>query len=179
MTAADEHPDGARPDQPGLVRALRDLVAPDDVDRAVLALRAMRFGRLVERHLQVLLRPTGLDRSEFSVLLSLLLAPPERGQSPTELARTVVQTTSGMTKTVNRLVTRRLVRREDDASDARGVVVTLTVEGRDTAERLLDDLASGFDEVLGLTTTDDRTGLAVALAAVLPALEGSADVTRT
>nr|WP_249419996.1 MarR family transcriptional regulator [Rhabdothermincola salaria] len=139
----------------------------------------MRFGRLVERHLQVLLRPTGLERSEFSVLTALLLAPPERGQSPTELARTVVQTTSGMTKTVNRLVARELVRRAEDTSDARGVVVTLTTQGRTTAAQLLDELAVGLDEVLGASTTDARAGLTDALAAVLPALERSADVTRT
>lgn len=160
-----------------LSRALRDVVGDDELDVAVLALRAMRFGRLVERHLQHVLRPSGLERSDLSVLASLLLAPAERGQSPTELARTVVQTTSGMTKTINRLASRDLVRRDEDLADARGVVVTLTPGGRTTAAGLLEALIAELAAVL--PDASRRQDLSVALASVLPAFEASARVTRT
>jgi DNA-binding MarR family transcriptional regulator len=163
----------------GLERALLDHVAPGDLPAAALALRAMRFGRLVERQLQALLRPSRLERSEFSVLMSLLLAPPDRGQTPSELARTVVQTTSGMTKTVNRLEARHLVLRAADAADARSVVVTLTHEGRITAQELLAGLVAGLDDLLADVDAADRAALTTALVSVLPSLERAADVTRT
>jgi DNA-binding MarR family transcriptional regulator len=154
--------------------ALVDRVA--DVDAAAVALRAMRFGRLVERQLQGLLRPSGLDRSEFSVLAALLLGPGEGGQTPSELARTVVQTTSGMTKTVNRLTKRGLVQRTVDPADGRSVNVTLTDVGQEAASKLLDELVTGFGEALEGGGPDARPLLAAALASVLPELERAAGV---
>lgn len=152
-----------------------------DVDVAVLALRSMRFGRLVERHLQTLLGPAGLERSELSVLMSLLLADADRGQTPTELARTVVQTTSGMTKTVNRLAARGLVRRREAPDDARRVDILLTEAGRAEAEALLASLVAGFGhEVVANDPSAGRalsSALSSALAAVLPGLERAQGVT--
>ena len=144
---------------------------------AALALRSMRFGRLVERQLQELLRPTGLERSEFSVLASLLLA--DGGQSPTELSRTVVQTTSGMTKTVNRLEGRGLVDRRQAADDARRVDVVLTADGRELARVLLAGLVAEFSEPLTEADPGAALDLAQALIGVLPILESSVGVAPT
>ena len=144
---------------------------------AALALRSMRFGRLVERQLQELLRPTGLERSEFSVLASLLLAA--GGQSPTELSRTVVQTTSGMTKTVNRLEGRGLVERRQPADDARRVDVVLTADGRELAQSLLAGLVAEFSGPLAEAEPEAALDLAHALTGVLPILESSGGVTPT
>ncbi len=158
-------------------RALGDHLPTTDVASAALALRSMRFGRLVERQLQELLRPTGLERSEFSVLASLLLTA--RGQSPTELSRTVVQTTSGMTKTVNRLERRGLVDRRHSAADARRVDIVLTAAGRHMAQDLLAGLVAGFSDPLATTDPEAARDLARALTGVLPVLESSSGVTPT
>ncbi len=180
-----EHGGDGRPDdQPGahgpdltFERALRAQVPTGEVASAALALRSMRFGRLVERQLQELLRPTGLERSEFSVLASLLLAA--GGQSPTELSRTVVQTTSGMTKTVNRLEGRGLVDRRQAADDARRVDVVLTADGRELARVLLAGLVAEFSEPLTEADPGAALDLARALIGVLPILESSGGVTPT
>lgn len=164
---------------PLLDALLAPFVGTADAEAAALALRAMRFGRLVERHLGELLRPTGLDRSELSVLMALLLTPPDEGQTPSELARVVVQTTSGMTKTVNRLTGRGLVERREAAGDGRSVDVLLTAEGRALAARLLGELSEGFGEALAPAGEDSRAALTAALVAALPALERSAGVRRT
>ena len=158
-------------------RALSAQLPTADVASAALALRSMRFGRLVERQLQELLRPTGLERSEFSVLASLLLAA--GGQSPTELSRTVVQTTSGMTKTVNRLEGRGLVDRRQSAVDARRVDVVLTADGRRMAQTLLTGLVAGFSDPLADADPEATLDLAQALSGVLPVLESSSGVRPT
>ena len=175
--AQPDDPPGAPGPDLAFERALRTRVPTGDVASAALALRSMRFGRLVERQLQELLRPTGLERSEFSVLASLLLAA--GGQSPTELSRTVVQTTSGMTKTVNRLEGRGLVERRQPADDARRVDVVLTADGRELAQSLLSGLVAEFSGPLVGAEPEVALDLAHALTGVLPILESSGGVTPT
>ncbi|MCU0311311.1 MAG: MarR family transcriptional regulator [Acidimicrobiales bacterium] len=165
-------PLGPAPTGAGLLeQGLAGHVAPEQIGSAALALRAMRFGRLVERGLQDLLRPSGLERSEFSVLSSLLLTAPGRGQSPSELSRSVVQTTSGMTKTVNRLERRGLVARRASSGDARRVDIVLTDSGRRLARELLAGLVAGFAEPLASTDEEAARDLAAALVGVLRVLE--------
>src|SRR6266849_2884205 len=72
-------------------------------------------------------RETGLALADFDVLAQLAAA-----QSPlrmTELADRALISRSGMTRRVARLVDEGLVRRDNAAADARGVVVALTDAG--------------------------------------------------
>jgi DNA-binding MarR family transcriptional regulator len=81
------------------------------------------------------LRDTDLTHTEYQVLGIL------RGvgaRSPTELARSVAQTTAGMTKTLDRLERGGLVERRSHASDRRRVEVVLTTRGSSRAEQLLE-----------------------------------------
>ena len=98
-------------------------------------LTMMRLGRLVERDLQQLLRPDGIERSEHSVLTTLWFVGPPHQLSPTQLSEIVVQTTSGMTKTLRRLEQHGLIERAPNPADARSQLVVLTTRGAALVER--------------------------------------------
>ncbi len=125
----------AVPSTHALDSAVARALPAHDPTTGVIALQTMRLGRLIERRLQELLAPSGLERSELSVLSLLLLVDDDAWVSPTELARSVVQTTSGMTKTLRRLEGRGLIVRARDERDGRGVVARLTPAGQRTAAR--------------------------------------------
>jgi len=80
-----------------------------------------------------LLHDSDLTHTEYQVLGIV------RGvgaRSPTELARSVAQTTAGMTKTLDRLERGGLVERRSHPSDRRRVEVVLTREGAARLARL-------------------------------------------
>ena len=74
-----------------------------------------------------LARETGLTLGDFDVLGQLATAGGELRMS--ELAARTLRSRSGMTRRVARLVDEGLVRRTNDETDARGVVVALTDAG--------------------------------------------------
>lgn len=80
-----------------------------------------------------LLTGSGLTHTEFQVLGILRGAGP---RSPTQLARSVGQTTAGMTKTLDRLERSGLVDRRSHPSDRRRVEVALTRTGARRADGL-------------------------------------------
>src|SRR6266849_8863021 len=80
--------------------------------------------RRLDTHLE---RETGLALADFDVLAQLAAAHGELRM--TELADRALISRSGMTRRVARLVDEGLVRRDNAAADARGVVVALTDAG--------------------------------------------------
>jgi DNA-binding MarR family transcriptional regulator len=89
----------------------------------------LRTHSLVVRALdEQLARRHGLSVSEFDVLITLANAL-DRELRMTELAESVLLTPSGLTRLVNRLETAGLVRRRQDASDARSYRASLTPAG--------------------------------------------------
>ena len=91
------------------------------------------------------LQGTDLTHTEFQVLAIL------RGlgaRSPTELARSVAQTTAGMTKTLDRLERADLIERRSHPSDRRRVEIVLTRTGKQRAVRLLQRELAAQREML-------------------------------
>jgi DNA-binding MarR family transcriptional regulator len=170
-------------DEVGTGEVLEEVVARAlpgaDAGAAVIALQAMRLGRLMERNLQALLAPHGLERSELSVLALLLLVDEPEGTSPTELARGVVITTSGMTKALRRLERGELVQLSPDPRDGRAVVVRLAPAGRARAADLLQQLAAHFDMALDGVDEPARRSLIASMRTLLGPFETDAGVAHT
>ena len=97
--------------------------------------RLARVGLLVDAFQHRCLDPFGLKFVDFSVLRVLHLAGPPYQMSPTELADVLLRSSGGMTQILDRLEQAGLVERGSDASDRRKVVVRLTDDGVDTAQR--------------------------------------------
>ena len=94
-----------------------------------------------------------------------------RALTPSELRGFVVQTSGGLTATLDRLEQRGLVTRAVDDADGRARRVRPTPTGRRFVRRVLRDLLARYDEVLAAV---DREAATVAVADLLAALEAAA-----
>jgi DNA-binding MarR family transcriptional regulator len=112
----------------------------------------LRTGAYVEPELEESLAEFGLTRPSFQVLVALLRADEGR-LTQSELSRAVRRTSGTISVRLARLESAGLVTREQDEDDRRGVVVTLTDDGRKRVESALpayaeacERLAVGIDE---------------------------------
>jgi DNA-binding MarR family transcriptional regulator len=148
----------------------------DEVDDLVVAWRAQRPDLDVEpmqvlsrisrlaRHLDIARRGAfadhGLESWEFDVLSALRRQGPPFQLTPGALLRATLVTSGTMTNRIDRLAAAGLVRREPDPRDKRGVLVTLTDQGRQSVDAALADLLQRERVLLAGLNTADRRRLA-------------------
>ena len=131
-----------------------------------------RLGRRNDSVLESISRAHGITAAELNALAVLHMH--ENGLKVSFLGQLVLQTSGGVTKTVNRLAAAGLVRKRSDPTDGRARRVVITAAGKRTALRCLDDALSVYDEVLGrLGSRSDR--VLHALADLVDATELTAD----
>ncbi|QEC48383.1 MarR family transcriptional regulator [Baekduia soli] len=108
-----------------------------DLDPAPIAVvgRISRLARELEARLEPVYREHGLEPGWYDVLATLRRAGPPYRLRPSEFARTLMLTSSGTTKRLDRLEQAGLIAREPDPGDRRGTLITLTPAGH----RLVDD----------------------------------------
>ena len=136
--------------------------------------RISRLCREIERRLEPVYTASGLEPGWYDVLATLRRAGPPYRLRPTDFAATLMLTTSGTTKRLDRLEAAGHVTREPDPGDRRGVLITLTPQGR----RLIDKaaakhLANERHILSGLPAAEQRqlATLLRKLSTTLPALE--------
>ncbi len=148
----------------------------DEVDDLVAAWRAQRPDLDVEpmqvlsrisrlaRHLDIARRGAfadhGLESWEFDVLAALRRQGPPFQLTPGALLRATLVTSGTMTNRVDRLAAEGLVRREPDPRDKRGVLVTLTGQGRERVDAALADLLRRERVLLAGLDSGERQHLA-------------------
>ena len=118
---------------------------PDlDLDKLLLAVYLQRLGILImsdfERYCQSQFK-TGA--SDLRVLLALRRGGPPYSKRPTDLFRALLVTSGAVTKQVDRLEKRRLVKRLPDESYGGGFQVQLTDAGRKLVDKVVMALAEG------------------------------------
>jgi DNA-binding MarR family transcriptional regulator len=147
-----------------------------DLDTSPIAVigRISRLSREIERRLEPVYAASGLEPGWYDVLATLRRAGPPYRLRPTDFAATLMLTSSGTTKRLDRLEAAGHITREPDPSDRRGVLITLTPEGR----RLVDQAAvahmANEKRILGgLTPAEQRqlAGLLRKLRLTLPPLD--------
>ncbi len=120
-------------------------------------------------------RPHGLSPSELRVLATLHIAG-DRGASPTEIRRLIVQTSGGLTATLHRLEERGWVERHPDPEDGRGRLVAITASGATVYEGALAAVVARYEQVMGAFDLGAMTDVVREL---VTALEGGTDATST
>jgi DNA-binding MarR family transcriptional regulator len=120
--------------------AIRSCLPDVDQDVAVLHVSLLHLGRIVESSIQTMLLRDGLEISEHSVLTALWFAGSPHTMSPTQLSQVILQTTSGMSKTLRRIEGLGLIERAANPADGRSRLVVLTTKGRELAERQVRQL---------------------------------------
>jgi DNA-binding MarR family transcriptional regulator len=115
-----------------------------------------------------------LNYAELMVLGLLRSAEPHHRLSPTDLRRSVQQSSAGMTRILDKLEADGHLRREDLEGDRRRVDVVLTPSGSALAERAVADLLAVESRVIDPLTSEDRAEIARALDALLAVLAAHA-----
>jgi len=121
--------------------------------------------RLLDDQMRDSLGHVGLTKEEFKVLITLYLGPRTHGA----LCRELHVSTGAMTNRLDKLERAALVSRSRDPSDRRGVLLELTVAGRERIDAYIE-LGARRERMLldGLSATDKRN-----LNALLRKLVGS------
>jgi DNA-binding MarR family transcriptional regulator len=148
-----------------------------DLDVAALALlaRLFRTVHLADTALAQQLADHGLYRGWFDVLAALRRAGFPYALNPTQLMRTMMLSSGGMTKRLDRLAEAGLIERVADPNDRRGTLVKLTRRGKTTIDRLLPIHLSNEEQLLAPLSPKQQRTLDDLLRALLASLESSTD----
>jgi DNA-binding MarR family transcriptional regulator len=103
-----------------------------DLDPAPLEVvgRVIVLAQYLERSVNEALAQHGITLGQFDILATLRRQPDGR-LTPTQLMRSVMLSSGGMTNRLDRLEEAVWIRRLADPADRRGVVVELTAKGRE------------------------------------------------
>jgi DNA-binding MarR family transcriptional regulator len=110
-----------------------ELPSVDTVGMAILG-RARWLALKVRPPIEAVFAKAGLDAGEFDVLATLLRNGPPYRLRPTELYRSLMISSGGLTNRLDRLEKAGLIRRGEPEGDGRSLPVELTREGRKRAE---------------------------------------------
>ncbi len=133
--------------------------------------RVIRLADLIQRRFAQTFEREGVPQGAYRVLAALRRAGEPFTLTPTELAGSLMVTSGGMTAIIDRLERQGLVARTPHPNDRRGVLVALTDEGRELADRAMEAHVATEHELLGALSDQDRTRLAALLRKLLLALD--------
>ncbi|MBX3143288.1 MAG: MarR family transcriptional regulator [Trueperaceae bacterium] len=110
--------------------AQREVESPgvDTVGMAIFG-RIYRIATRLAPHMEALFARYGLERGEFDVLATLQRGGPPYRLSPTELYRSLMVSSGGLTYRLKKLEGAGLIRRIPSSDDGRSLIVELTEEG--------------------------------------------------
>jgi DNA-binding MarR family transcriptional regulator len=133
--------------------------------------RISRLAREIELRLEPVYAASGLEPGWYDVLATLRRAGPPYRLRPTDFAASLMLTSSGTTKRLDRLEAAGHITREPDPSDRRGVLITLTPQGRRLVDKAAVTHMANEKRILsGLTPAEQRqlAGLLRKLRLTLP-----------
>jgi DNA-binding MarR family transcriptional regulator len=117
------------------------------------------------------LQGSGLDLSEYDVLVTLAEGPAE-GVRPTDLAGRVLMTKSGITRLLDRLQERDLIARVACPTDGRSQFIALTTRGRSVLRRAAPSLLRALAATLAPLTGAELAALQRTAARIAVSVEG-------
>lgn len=134
--------------------------------------RIVRLGDLFRRRMADAFAEFELTGPQYGVLAALRRAGEPYTLTPTELARTQMMTSGGMTPVIDGLEARGLVSRPPNPADRRGRLVALTAEGLARIDRAMEAHVEVEAELVAGLSARDRDGLVDLLRRLDLAVEG-------
>lgn len=120
----------------GVVRDVRDLYPELDVIGLPIVGRVLRLARFLEGRRETQLGEYGLTVPDFDVLATMRRQAGDEAINIRELQRSMMLSSGGTTKRLDRLEAAGHIERLPDPNDRRGVLIRLTPKGR----ALIDDI---------------------------------------
>jgi DNA-binding MarR family transcriptional regulator len=136
--------------------------------------RLHRVADLLEAGLRPVFAEAGLGNGDFDVLATLRRAGAPYRLTAGELSASTLVTSGAVSKRIDRLEARGLVKRSVSAEDARGRVIELTPEGRALTDELVVRHWANEDRLLSALDAGERVQLAGLLRKLLLDVEGPA-----
>ena len=122
--------------------------------------RVSRLARELEERLEPIYREHGLEPGWHDVLATLRRTGPPYRMRPTDLTATMMLTSSGTTKRLDKLESAGLIAREPDPGDRRGTLIVLTDEGHRVIDATTPDHLKNEAELLSALSADEQATLA-------------------
>ena len=122
--------------------------------------RISRLARELEQRLEPVYREQGLEPGWYDVLATLRRIGPPYRLRPTEFSNTLMLTSSGTTKRLDRLEQAGLITRAPDPDDRRGTLITLTDAGRELVDKASEAHLENERRLVSTLTAAERRELA-------------------
>jgi DNA-binding MarR family transcriptional regulator len=133
-----------------------------DLDHSPIGIvgRVSRLARELEQRLEPVYREHGLEPGWHDVLATLRRSGPPYRLRPTEFTSTLMLTSSGTTKRLDRLEQAGLITRGPDPEDRRGTLITLTTAGRKLIDAVTEAHMENERRLLSALTEAEQRRLA-------------------
>jgi DNA-binding MarR family transcriptional regulator len=133
-----------------------------DLDHSPIGIvgRVSRLARELEQRLEPVYREHGLEPGWHDVLATLRRSGPPYRLRPTEFTSTLMLTSSGTTKRLDRLEQAGLITRGPDPEDRRGTLITLTAAGRTLIDAVTEAHLENERRLLSALTEAEQRRLA-------------------
>ena len=128
-----------------------------------LAIYLHRSAQLLLKHATQSIQQHRINTSEFDVLAALRNSPPPHVSTPTELQRSMLITSGGLTKLLYQLEAGGLISRSVQERDKRSKLVHLTNAGKDLVEKSMGELHETDSEMLDAALSKKELNQLVAL----------------
>jgi DNA-binding MarR family transcriptional regulator len=125
--------------------------------------RVSRLARELEARLEPVYREHGLEPGWHDVLATLRRTGPPYQLRPSDFTGSLMLTSSGTTKRLDRLERAGLIERAPDPDDRRGVIITLTDAGHDLIDRVTEAHLANEARLLEGLSAAERDRLAALL----------------
>ena len=133
--------------------------------------RVLRLARLLEKHREAVLAEYGLNIWSFDVLATLRRQGAPYQLKPTDLYSLLMLSSGAMTNRIDRLEKDGIVTRLRDPDDRRGVIVQLSAQGVDLADKVMPVLFEREGQLLKVFSTGEAATLVTLLRQFLITLE--------
>ncbi|MFT6925708.1 MAG: DNA-binding MarR family transcriptional regulator [Psychromonas sp.] len=125
----------------------------------------------IHQHLQQNLNKTvesyGLQPADFGALETLRKEPPPHCLSATELSQSMVFSSGGLTKLLNRITAAGFIERVDNPQDKRGKLVQLTEKGNALIGKVIVELHQQEQTKMAFLSENEKAALNVLLNKIL------------
>ena len=125
--------------------------------------RVTRLAKQLEKTRRASFATADLESWEFDVLAALRRAGSPHELSPKALLEQTYVSSGTMTNRIDGMARRGLVERRTDPNDGRGVLVSMTAEGRDRVDAAISHLVDAEAELLAGLSKADQERLAALL----------------
>jgi len=122
--------------------------------------RISRLARELEQRLEPVYAAHGLEPGWHDVLATLRRTGPPYRLRPTDFANTLMLTSSGTTKRLDRLEQAGLIERAPDPADRRGILIALTPAGRELIDSVTGAHLDNERRLLAALTEREQRQLA-------------------